>query len=90
MLTEPFVPDRKDHPTCQTDTTLGGPNVYAVEEILQHRMRKIGRRDVKEYLCKFEGYGHEENMWIPEEDVGTAAIEEYEERISGEAEAEDE
>eukprot|EP00036_Acanthoecidae_sp_10tr_P009183 CAMPEP_0182918662 /NCGR_PEP_ID=MMETSP0105_2-20130417/2235_1 /TAXON_ID=81532 ORGANISM="Acanthoeca-like sp., Strain 10tr" /NCGR_SAMPLE_ID=MMETSP0105_2 /ASSEMBLY_ACC=CAM_ASM_000205 /LENGTH=590 /DNA_ID=CAMNT_0025055777 /DNA_START=477 /DNA_END=2249 /DNA_ORIENTATION=+ len=44
---------------------VGDPNVFVVEAIVGTQMHK-GRR---EYLVKWEGYGHQDNTWEPEENL---------------------
>jgi hypothetical protein len=37
-----------------------------VERILTHRDRLIGRKKVRQYLVKWEGYTDEHNSWEPD------------------------
>ncbi len=49
---------------------LGGSNdVFEVERILLHRDVKRGRRVVREFLLKWQGYGPEHNTWEPERNL---------------------
>ena len=41
--------------------------VYTVEAITDDRIVRRGRKQVCEYQVKWEGYGPEHNMWIPED-----------------------
>lgn len=52
---------------------------YEVETVLDHRVRRVGRKRVTQYLCKWTGYGHEHNMWVPEPHMRHARelVEEY-------------
>jgi hypothetical protein len=44
---------------------IGGEERYEVEEVIDSRMR--GRK--LQYLVRWKGYGHEENLWISEGDL---------------------
>jgi hypothetical protein len=44
---------------------IGGEERYKVEEVIDSRMR--GRK--LQYLVRWKGYGHEENLWIAEGDL---------------------
>ena len=58
-------------------------NVYwAVNTILRHRERKVGRKTIREFLVSWEGYGPEHDTWEPESSLREssaveAEIEEY-------------
>ncbi len=39
---------------------------HEVEDVLQHKELKRGKRTVFQYLIKWKGYGHEHNTWEPE------------------------
>jgi Chromo (CHRromatin Organisation MOdifier) domain len=43
------------------------PDNYIVEQILDSKFVR-GRL---QFLVKWEGYGYEENTWVPEQDVST-------------------
>ena len=48
---------------------MGGEE-YEVEEVLAHRMRRVGKtRETQEFLIKWLGYGPEHNTWEPEANV---------------------
>lgn len=51
--------------------------LYDVEHVLQHRDRKYGRGVRREYLIKWQGYGHEHNTWEPEKHLNAAAKDSY-------------
>jgi Chromo (CHRromatin Organisation MOdifier) domain len=44
---------------------IGGKERYEVEEVIDSQMRS--RR--LQYLVRWKGYGHEENLWISEDDL---------------------
>ena len=50
---------------------------YEVEDILQHRELKRGKRSVVQYLIKWKGYGHEHNTWEPESNLNVEALQAY-------------
>ena len=49
---------------------VGGEERYKVDEVLDSRMK--GRK--LQYLVRWRGYGHEENSWIPEEDLDATKL----------------
>ena len=49
-----------------------GHEEYFVDEIVNHRMRKRGRRTTKEYLVFWEGYPAHEATWEPEDNLQNA------------------
>jgi len=53
-------------------TSTDGHVEYFVEEIVNHRVRKSGRRIVKEYLVFWEGYPAHEATWEPEDNLQNA------------------
>lgn len=44
-------------------------DMFLVEFIMSHRVRKIGRKSVREYLVKWLNYPEEESTWEPESGV---------------------
>jgi len=46
-----------------------GDLVYFVESILDHRLKKHGRKSMTEFLVKWKGYDHEHNSWEPETNI---------------------
>ena len=52
---------------------------YEVERVIDHRERRQGRRTFLEYLVKWRGYGMEEALWLPENELRNAplAVAEY-------------
>ena len=49
-----------------------GHEEYFVDEIVNHRLRKRGRRTTKEYLVFWEGYPAHEATWEPEDNLQNA------------------
>jgi hypothetical protein len=39
--------------------------LFSVDELLDCRKRRQGRKQITEYLVKWAGYGHEHNTWEP-------------------------
>jgi hypothetical protein len=57
---------------------IDGEEEWEVEQILDHRTRRIGRSTVVEYLVKWLGYPDSDNSWVPSGDVhASALVEEY-------------
>jgi len=54
---------------------------YEVEEILDHRQRKRGRRTVMEYLVRWAGYGQEDDQWVAENDIDDGIVQEYQAKL---------
>ena len=51
-----------DPVVCEDD----GEEYFYIDRVLDHRINKRGRRQYKEYLVKWAGYGTEHNSWEPE------------------------
>ena len=61
-----------------------GEEKFEVDEIINHRKRKRGRKKI-EYLIVWKGYPVQESTWEPEENVANASekISEYYRRVEG-------
>ena len=46
-----------------------GDIVFFVETLLASRPAKRGRKHIKEYLVKWQGYDHEHNTWEPADNI---------------------
>ena len=56
-----------------------GEEEYFVQELLQHRVRRIGRRARIEFLVRWTGYGPDADEWLPLAEVEeTEAYDRYE------------
>ena len=56
-----------------------GEEEYYVQELLQHRVRRIGRRARLEFLVRWTGYGPDADEWLPLVDIEeTEAYDHYE------------
>jgi hypothetical protein len=64
-LLRPFRGTVPDSPGPVAAFDQGVP-YYTVERILTHRGRMVGRKTVREYLVKWEGYTDEHNSWEPD------------------------
>jgi hypothetical protein len=59
--------------------TADGEEEYFVEELLRHRVRRIGRRNRVEFLVRWTGYGPDADEWLPLAEVEeTEAYDRYE------------
>lgn len=52
-----------------TPEVIDGTPYYKVERILSSRERRSGRRTIREYLIKWEGYDDSHNSWEPEKNL---------------------
>jgi hypothetical protein len=68
-LLKPYFPSGSTQPPPPPILDDEGDLVYFVETILDHRLRKSGRKTIHEYLIKWRGYSHEHNTWEPESNV---------------------
>ena len=50
-------------PVEVTGEETNQPARYAIDRIVNSRMKKVGKRLVKEYLCKWSGYDNQSNTW---------------------------
>lgn len=53
---------------------VDGVPFYSVERLLFYRLRKVGRKTVKEYLIKWRGYDDKHNSWEPESNITDDAL----------------
>jgi len=74
-------PDINPSPPSPPDPLVNqeGEDEYFVQELLKHRLRKIGRRTRLELLVRWTGYGPDADEWLPLADVEeTEAYDRYE------------
>ena len=74
---------RRRHHRPEPVITAEGNEEYVVEEIVNHRTRKRGKKTTTEYLVFWEGYPAHEATWEPEENLENAPekVAEYYRRI---------
>jgi hypothetical protein len=53
-------------------------NRYKVEQLLDKRVERVGRKDIVKYLVRWEGYGPEDDTWEPISHIDSDLITEYE------------
>lgn len=63
-------PAHVDTPT-EENVEVSGPDIYEVEEILDHRTTNNGQ---DEYLVKWKGYDHSDNTWEPTEHLQNSQL----------------
>jgi hypothetical protein len=68
-LLKPYHKSDRVQPLPPPLTFQGADNVFEVERILLHRDVKRGKRTVREFLIKWQGYGPEHNTWEPERNL---------------------
>jgi hypothetical protein len=81
-LLHPYSSDGASQPPPPLSFSSGIP-LYEVEEVLQHRDVRRGKRTVKQFLIKWAGYGHEHNTWEPEGNLNKSALDSYWARVNG-------
>lgn len=56
---------------------IDGVPFYKVEQILSRRERRVGRRTIREYLIKWQGYDESHNRWEPEKNLTPDLLESF-------------
>ena len=51
---------------------------WLVEKLLDKRVVRCGRKQVVEYLVRWQGFGPEDDLWTPQRDIAADLIAEYE------------
>jgi hypothetical protein len=60
---------------------IQGHDYYEVDEIVNHRNKKVGQTTIEEYRVSFTGYGPDRSRWLPAENLSCAdKIAEYHKR----------
>lgn len=57
-----------------TPTLVDGEPWYEVEAVLARRIRKSGRKTIREFLIKWKGYDESHNSWEPESNLSESAL----------------
>ncbi len=70
QLVKPYKGDGTVQPPPPVDW-LGNEPLFTVERLLDHRIKKISRRKVTEFLVKWQGYSAEHDSWEPESNLLT-------------------
>jgi hypothetical protein len=84
-LLKPYVEDTiHPPPPAPPDPVMNeaGEEEYYVEEILKHRVRRVGRNQRLEFLVRWTGYGPDADEYLPLADVQeTVAYDRYEQEM---------
>ena len=64
-LLKPYIGNQRYTPPGPVDWIDGEP-MWKVERILDHQVKKVGKRTLYTYLIKWQGYSAEHNSWEPE------------------------
>jgi Chromo (CHRromatin Organisation MOdifier) domain len=87
-LLKPYRADANTQPPPPPDV-VEGELEYTVERVLDHRDKRVGRKTVREFLVRWQGYGPEHNTWEPQSNMNnaTVAISEYWQLVTTKSEA---
>ena len=84
-LLKPYRSNRSDGRVQPPDPIIceeDGEEYFLLDRVLDHRIKKKGRGQVREYLVKWKGYGPEHNSWEPESSlIETTHLKDYWEHI---------
>ena len=67
----------RDYTPPPLPVLVDGALEYEVERVLDHCSRGSGRRAVRDYLIKWQGYGPEHNSWEPQSNLPRELVDEY-------------
>jgi hypothetical protein len=65
-LLKPYRSDGRVQPPDPIVCAEDDEEYFLIDRVLDHCIRKRGRRSYREYLVKWQGYGSEHNSWEPE------------------------
>ena len=65
-LLKAFKSDGHTRPPPPPPITIAGDLYYDVDQVVDHREKKVRKKVAKEYLVKWVGYDAEHNTWEPE------------------------
>ena len=76
-LFKPYRSGTNDIPSPPEPDIVDGLPYYKVDKILSHRVRKIGRRKVQEFLIKWLGHDDTHNSWEPRQNLTDDLLVDY-------------
>jgi hypothetical protein len=76
-LLKPYKASSSVVPLPPEPEVVDGVPYYAAEKILSHRVRKVGKRKVHEYLIKWQNYDDTHNSWEPKKNLTPALLESF-------------
>jgi hypothetical protein len=65
-LLKPYLTDSDSRLQPPTPEIIDGEAYFQIERIVDHRLKRQGRRVSREYLIRWKGFGPEHNSWEPE------------------------
>ena len=64
-LLRPFKSHESSRPVPVEPIVYDGLPLYQVESFLSHRIRRVGKKRIKQFLIKSNGYDGTHNSWEP-------------------------
>lgn len=68
-LLKPYYDDGRAHPPGPIPELADQGELFLIDTVLGHRIVKRGKRNIRQYLIKWAGYGTEHNSWEPEDAI---------------------
>jgi hypothetical protein len=65
-------------PDIPEPDVIDGIPFYKVERILSHRIKRVGKKKIREFLIKWQGYDDTHNSWEPEKNLTPDLLQDYE------------